>query len=176
MRLSIHPVFLALAIKLNCRSNALSPRYRRAPLPDKLVPRTFSMDVATECEIDPTNDDTTTLAGDANGESSMSTTTNGGDSLTSSNGVQSLLPSHMLQLPNHSNESVNDILKETELLIRQMHRHSKNIDPGQAKQRTTVANNYFSGSGSSNSGNGSNLGDSIFANSYVDLGKVDTVG
>lgn len=71
------------------------------------------------------------------------------------------LPEIMLQLPNHSNEAVNEILLETESLIRSMHRHTKKVD-----QKTLSRSTKQTGSEN----------DAIYANTYVDLGKVDTVG
>ena len=78
--------------------------------------------------------------------------------------VDDSLPEDMLTFPRHSMQEVNEILVETENLIRNMHKHSKKIDP-QAKNRK---------SGSQREDVGSY--DAIFANTYVDLGKVDTVG
>lgn len=72
------------------------------------------------------------------------------------------LPEAMLVLPRHSSEEVNKILKETEHLIRNMHKHSKKIEP-RKKKATKVRHE-------------GGAHDAIFANTYVDLGKVDTVG
>ena len=145
-------VVLALCWNRKYGSDALSPRYRRVPLPENLVPRVFSMDVAAECEVPTEADDvkaTTMNANSANGESE---------------GLDQSLPKTMLELPRHSHDGVNSILTETELLIQQMHKHSKKVDPG------TVSSRRKSGA------TGDGLDDAIFANSYVDLGKVDTVG
>jgi hypothetical protein len=72
------------------------------------------------------------------------------------------LPEKMLQLPTHPHTGVNDILLETEHLIRSMHTHSKKVDvknpqPSLPKKEGGAH-------------------DAIFANTYVDLGKVATVG
>ena len=56
---------------------------------------------------------------------------------------------------------MNDVLVETEELIKKMHRHSRKIDP-------TTKNR--------NGGPSRGHDDAIFANTYVDLGKVDAVG
>ena len=154
MRLHVRLGFLlAVSWNENYGADALSPRYRRVPLPENLMPRVFSTDVATECEIPATNGDDATSGID---DPTTAMNTNG---FTNGEG----LPNSMLELPRHSHEGVNDILTETELLIRQMHRHSKTVDPGQISSKRK---------GNASSG----LGDAIFANSYVDLGKVDTVG
>ena len=71
------------------------------------------------------------------------------------------LPAHMLELPRHSHEGVNSILTETEDLIRSMHKHSKKIDHNNVYRPTKKTGGAH---------------DTIFANTYVDLGKVDTVG
>jgi 5' nucleotidase family len=71
------------------------------------------------------------------------------------------LPSDMLQLPRHSHDGVNAILKETEDLLRKMHEQSKAVDSKSVKRAMTPT---------------SNAHDAIYANTYVDLGKVDTVG
>lgn len=71
------------------------------------------------------------------------------------------LPSKMLQLPRHSHEGVNEILMETEGLLQNMHEHSKAVDSKTVKRSMTPI-------GKSN--------DTIYANTYVDMGKVDTIG
>ena len=73
------------------------------------------------------------------------------------------LPESMLVLPRHSSEEVNKILKETEHLIRNMHRHSKKIEPKKKLKGPKARED-------------GGPHDAIFANTYVDLGKVDTVG
>ncbi len=73
------------------------------------------------------------------------------------------LPKEMLVLPRHSTEEVNEILMETEHLIRNMHKHSKKVEPKQ-KLKDIMAREE------------GGPHDAIFANTYVDLGKVDTVG
>lgn len=65
-----------------------------------------------------------------------------------------------LTLPRHSHEGVNDILLNTEKVIRQLHVHSKQI-----QQKTIEAAKET----------GRSL-EKVYANNYVDLGKVDTVG
>lgn len=73
------------------------------------------------------------------------------------------LPKEMLVLPRHSLPEVNEILVETEHLIRNMHKHSKKVEP---RKKVKGAKDREDGGPH----------DSIFANTYVDLGKVDTVG
>jgi len=73
------------------------------------------------------------------------------------------LPKDMLTVPRHSSEDVNEILIETEYLIQNMHRYSKHVDlesKRKPKEPSDEAETF----------------DAIFANTYVDLGKVDTVG
>jgi hypothetical protein len=72
------------------------------------------------------------------------------------------LPKHMLHLPRHPHEGVNEILVETEHLIQSMHTHTKKVDRKAVKESSTMKT--------------SGAHDAIFANTYVDLGKVDTVG
>lgn len=76
------------------------------------------------------------------------------------------LPISMVTLPRHSHEGVNEILTETEHLIQNMHKHSKNIDPREE------AKNMKQQGGSEEGG----AYDAIFANTYVDLGQVETIG
>jgi hypothetical protein len=72
------------------------------------------------------------------------------------------LPEYMVTLPRHSHPAVNTILEETEQLIQKMHKHSKRLDaidvPDLMGGKT--GGDY----------------DTIFANTYVDMGKIDTVG
>ena len=72
------------------------------------------------------------------------------------------LPEYMVTLPRHSHQAVNTILEETEVLIQKIHKHSKSLDsmdiPEPIGDKT--GGDY----------------DTIFANTYVDMGKVDTVG
>uniref|UniRef100_A0A7S4AAZ1 5'-nucleotidase domain-containing protein n=1 Tax=Pseudo-nitzschia australis TaxID=44445 RepID=A0A7S4AAZ1_9STRA len=71
------------------------------------------------------------------------------------------LPSEMLKFPRHSNDDVNDVLIETEALVQNLHHDSKAVDPKSTKRSMSPT---------------MNTNDSIFANTYVDLGNVDTVG
>jgi hypothetical protein len=72
------------------------------------------------------------------------------------------LPTDMLELPRHSKQGVNGVLVETEELLRTMHKHSRHVDQKDVKRSMTpTSNSHY---------------DKIFANTYVDLGKVDTVG
>jgi hypothetical protein len=72
------------------------------------------------------------------------------------------LPKELTTLPRHPLDDVNEILLETEHLIKNMHVHSKKVDPKKNHRKDELERR------------GSN--DAIFANTYVDLGKVDTVG
>jgi hypothetical protein len=56
---------------------------------------------------------------------------------------------------------VNQILVETEELLQKMHKHSKDVDAKMVKRSMTPTSANY---------------DSIYSNTYVDLGKVDTVG
>jgi hypothetical protein len=76
-------------------------------------------------------------------------------------GAAENLPEELLALPKHSSSGVNVILAETENLIRNMHKHSEQI----GNRKSSVSNKNEGG-----------FHDLIFANSYVDLGKVDTIG
>jgi len=79
-----------------------------------------------------------------------------------SNGFSSMLPSDMLSFPRHAHEGINEILIQTENLVENLHQDSKAIDPKSTRSRTMspMANSH----------------DSIFANTYVDLSRIDTVG
>ena len=81
------------------------------------------------------------------------------------NDGSAMIPPAMLQLPRHSHEGVNEILIETEKLLKSMHRHSKTVDMNSARQQSK--SKQFQSGGAH---------DAIFSNTYVDLGKVDTVG
>jgi hypothetical protein len=72
------------------------------------------------------------------------------------------LPEYMVMLPRHSHKGVNNILEETEHLIQKMHKYSKKLDAIDIPELMggKTGGDY----------------DTIFANTYVDLGKVDTVG
>jgi hypothetical protein len=135
-------------------TTALSPSFRKAPLTGKLVPskelRAVSIDAADAASS--TNGEFSASSnGSKNNYEKPSDVANHGGPLSQD----------LLNFPRHSHEGVNDILTETERLIRQMHTHSINVD----------ARQIASGRRKSSS-----LGDMIFANTYVDLGKVDTVG
>jgi hypothetical protein len=84
------------------------------------------------------------------------------------------LPVSMLELPRHlHNEGVNTVLLATERYIRTMHKDSKAVDPKSVKRSMTPKVDVKVG------GDGAHAmdqQDAIFANTYVDLGKVDTVG
>jgi hypothetical protein len=71
------------------------------------------------------------------------------------------LPREMLDFPRHSLGRVNDVMIETEALVQNLHQDSKMVDPTTTKRSMSPTLNSH---------------DSIFANTYVDLGNVDTVG
>ena len=72
------------------------------------------------------------------------------------------LPEALMKLPRHStNEGVNKILETTESTIRALHKHSNKI-----KEREQFEAAQKAGQGH----------EAVFANSYVDLGKVDVIG
>jgi hypothetical protein len=73
----------------------------------------------------------------------------------------SRLPSEMLDFPRHAKGTINEILIETENLVQNLHKDSKAIDPKKTKRSMSPMVNSH---------------DSIFANTYVDLGNIDTVG
>lgn len=86
--------------------------------------------------------------------------------------VDSSLPAAMLELPRHShNDGVNKILMETEHLIQSMNKDSEVVDPKSIK-RSMAPTAHANGQGD----DAVQQHDAIFANTYVDLGKVDTVG
>jgi hypothetical protein len=80
----------------------------------------------------------------------------------------------MLTLPRHANhDGVNNILIETERLIRNMHEHSRRmrvVDP-----KLSIAEGE-GGEGGEFDAIDDNRDEEIYANTYVDLGKVDAVG
>jgi hypothetical protein len=71
------------------------------------------------------------------------------------------LPIEMLEFPRHSLPGVNDVLVVTEALIQNLHQDSKRVDPTTTQRSMSPMVNSH---------------DSIFANTYVDMGYVDTVG
>lgn len=76
-------------------------------------------------------------------------------------GMDNSLPDSMFLFPKHSNEAVSEILVETEGLIRGMHKHTKHVDKKTVSRSTMMTESEH---------------DAIYANTYVDLGRVDTVG
>lgn len=75
--------------------------------------------------------------------------------------LEDIITEDLLTLPRHSNPGVDEILVETENLMRSMHKHSKKFGNEEVK-----IDDQKLGAGH----------DAIFSNTYVDLGKVDTVG
>lgn len=88
------------------------------------------------------------------------------------------LPEDMLILPRHSSGDVNEILIETENLIKNMHKHSKHVDATTTRGPKARQQSYSQvhDDGDSDEYSSASDYDAIFANTYVDLGKVDTVG
>jgi len=73
----------------------------------------------------------------------------------------------MTRLPRHrTNEAVNEILSKTEMVLQKMH----------AIGEKTYDNTNEAGTGEMNNSDFDTSQDCVFANSYVDLGRVDTVG
>jgi hypothetical protein len=115
---------------------------------------------AADLDVDIKNLPNGTDGSISNGVVSKESTTSAG---TSDNYNVNALPGDMLELPRHSShEGVNKILVETEGLLRAMHKHSMAVDSKDVKRSMTPTTNAHY--------------DKIFANTYVDLGKVDTVG
>lgn len=85
-------------------------------------------------------------------------------SLIEPNGVQDesmLLPEHLMTLPRHSHAGVNSILEQTESILRKLHLHSKQISSNKhVSAAKDVALQH----------------EVVYANSYVDLGKIDIIG
>ena len=71
------------------------------------------------------------------------------------------LPKEMLEFPRHSLPPVNKLLRQTEALVNNLHQDSKMVDPATMQRSMSPMVNSH---------------DSIFANTYVDMGNVDTVG
>jgi hypothetical protein len=86
---------------------------------------------------------------------------NSSDNAESKNDGPPPLPSDLLDLPRHSHFGVNNILVETEEFLKKMHEQSKAVDTKSVKRSMAPTHNAH---------------DAIYANTYVDLGKVDTVG
>lgn len=70
------------------------------------------------------------------------------------------LPSALLRLPRHSHAGVRAILEKTESILQALHKTSKQLQLQQFQDVKERAKHV----------------ESIFANNYVDLGKIDTVG
>ena len=126
--------------------------------------RTIAVLQASSLEVDINNvddgDEDVTIPGSSNATIPATTTA------TLERPDDDSLPENMLTLPRHSSPDANEVLIETEHLIRNMHRHSKRIDPKQRIRERRKQQSPRDGSSY----------DAIFANTYVDLGKVDTVG
>mmetsp|Transcript_7910 Transcript_7910/g.19089 ORF Transcript_7910/g.19089 Transcript_7910/m.19089 type:complete len:414 (-) Transcript_7910:679-1920(-) len=80
---------------------------------------------------------------------------------TPKEGMENHLPDCMFEFPTHPNEAVSRTLKETEDLIRRMHKHSKNVDRRNLSRSTKMT-------GSED--------EIIHANTYCDFGKIQYVG
>jgi HAD superfamily 5'-nucleotidase-like hydrolase len=76
----------------------------------------------------------------------------------------SLLPEHFLTLPRHSNTAVNVMLQQTENMLRKLHKRSKHISTLDNRQVLSSAKNAALEH------------EVVYANSYVDLGKIDIIG
>jgi len=118
-----------------------------------LFASTFEVGLSNE------NDENTLLEDDNEKEDGSG---NNSSNATESSSNDSGLPPKMLEFPRHSHSGVNDVLFETETLVRNLHQYSKKIDPKDTKRSMSPRVNSHC--------------DSIFANTYVDLGNVDTVG
>jgi hypothetical protein len=165
--LLLHPIGWLLMVTVVTSwhvTSALSPRYRKVPLPARLVPTEILQALSMDASVN--------AAMSANGELpfvviSPNEKDDDNDVVppSGSHGIQhgGPLSPELLNFPRHSHSGVNEILTETELLIRQMHTHSTTVDARQLAQDRRKQKS-------------SSLGDMIFANTYVDLGKVDTVG
>jgi HAD superfamily 5'-nucleotidase-like hydrolase len=70
------------------------------------------------------------------------------------------LPEDFMCLPRHSHRGVNQILEKTESILRGLHKNSKRVEMRAAIAAKEAGRSH----------------ERIFANNYVDLGKVDTVG
>jgi hypothetical protein len=68
------------------------------------------------------------------------------------------LPLNLVTLPRHSHEKVNGILSQTEQLLREMHVNSTEIETASIKMAKEAGH----------------MKEFIFANNYVDLGKIKT--
>ena len=67
----------------------------------------------------------------------------------------------LLKLPRHPNKSVNQILEETESVVEAMYKFSKEKNEGKSIEDAKEDGR---------------LHEKVYANNYVDLGKVDTIG
>ena len=77
------------------------------------------------------------------------------------------LPAALLRLPSHSNDSVNNILKRTEAILQSLHRTTEEMGKDQQLESEQTASDGYEYGPSV---------ESVFANNYVDLGKIDVVG
>jgi HAD superfamily 5'-nucleotidase-like hydrolase len=71
---------------------------------------------------------------------------------------------NLFTLPSHSNKRVNEILKSAELSLRGLHQYSLDLEESGAPK--TMGESDLTGGGH----------ETVFANSYVDLGKINIVG
>jgi FMN phosphatase YigB (HAD superfamily) len=75
--------------------------------------------------------------------------------------VTNSLPAELMNVPRHSHSKVNLVLEKTDYILRKLHKHSKSIHNYQHIQKAKEAGQ---------------LHETIYAQSYVDLGKIDVIG
>ncbi|GKY90471.1 hypothetical protein MPSEU_000020900 [Mayamaea pseudoterrestris] len=76
-----------------------------------------------------------------------------------------LLPDRLMRLPRHSNAGVNVILEQTESTLRKLHLHSKQISSENYNHQHVSA-----------AKDAALEHETVYANSYVDMGKIDIIG
>lgn len=138
-------------------------RLRKHCTPDNLIVKASSLDV--DISNDSYNSD------EVNG-TLWRAETGVGSAVATVVETDASLPDTMLELPRHAhNDGVNKILLEIEHSIQTMHMDSKVVDAKNVKRSMTPTADT-----DPDDGDAMSQRDAIFANTYVDLGKVDTVG
>lgn len=152
------PLFAALFGLIFSQSDAFSV----AP-PLRQQYRLFSASTDESITPTPSSSSSTTVTGE------NSTTTTSSTSSTSLFSYPSFVPSvnepidaSLLALPRHSHYQVNEILVKAETTLKALHKHAHIVE---STRLITMQDD-----------NTGPCHERVFANSYVDLGKVDTVG
>jgi len=153
--------FLLLNIEQSDAFSVAPPLFRTSTRRETL----YSASTDNQESITPTPPSFVNGATDITTSTQAANTTSSSSSFTSSSFVPCVnepIPSSLLSLPRHSHYGVNEILVKTESTLKALHKHAEIIE---STRLITMQDD-----------NTGPCHEKVFANSYVDLGKVDTVG